>query len=552
MRIRFRNGRVYDPANGREDATADIHVLDGRVVEAPGPGERIDEEHDLGGRIVMPGAIDIHSHIAGGKMNLARMLMSEEHHATIVPAEGACLCGSGIVTPSTHVTGCRYAEMGYTAAFEPAMLGSNARHAHLEMADIPIIDTGGYLVLGSDDLLLDLLARGERPETIRDYVGWMLTATQSMAIKTVNPGGINAFKYNARRLDLDEAGPRYGLTPRAILTALARAVHDLGLPHPLHVHGCNLGVPGNVATTLDTIGAAAGLPLHLTHVQFHSYDTEGDRRFSSGAARIAEAVNRTPTLSVDVGQIVFGQTVTASADTMTQRGTAPLAHPRKWAAMDIECDAGCGVVPFRYRDKSFVNALQWAIGLELFLLIEDPWRVFLTTDHPNGGPFTSYPELIRLLMDRDYRLARLAEIHPEASAHTTLGSIAREYTLAEIAIMTRAAPARSLGLRDRGHLGPGAAADVVVYDDLPDRRAMFERPRMVFKDGVLVARDGRTVTVTKGSTHVVRPGFDDAIGRVVARHFEERIGIKAKHFAISDDEIRGGDGPVRHGARGQG
>ena len=62
------------------------------------------------------------------------------------------------------------------------------------------------------------------------------------------------------------------------------------------------------------------------------------------------------------------------------------AHPKKWVIMDIECDAGCGVVPFKYRDKNFVNALQWAIGLELFLLVDDPWRIFLTTDHPNGAP----------------------------------------------------------------------------------------------------------------------------------------------------------------------
>ena len=82
--------------------------------------------------------------------------------------------------------------------------------------------------------------------------------------------------------------------------------------------------------------------------------------------------------------------------------------------MDIECDAGCGVVPFRYRDQNFVNALQWAIGLELFLLVDDPWRIFLTTDHPNGAPFTSYPHLIRLLMDRSFRNEQLARIHPDA------------------------------------------------------------------------------------------------------------------------------------------
>ena len=49
--------------------------------------------------------------------------------------------------------------------------------------------------------------------------------------------------------------------------------------------------------------------------------------------------------------------------------------------------------------------------------------------------------------------------------------------------MTRAAPARLLGLADRGHLGPGALADVAVYDDLPDRTAMFRSAHLVFKSG---------------------------------------------------------------------
>ncbi|KAA0589119.1 formylmethanofuran dehydrogenase subunit A [Azospirillum lipoferum] len=553
MLTKLTGGRLFDPANGRHGEVEDLWLHDDRVVADPGPGAIPDAVHDVTGKVVMAGAIDIHSHIAGGKVNLARLLMGEEHEQHRF-AGHACGCdriggGSGIATPSTHTTGARYIEMGFTAAFEPAMLGSNARHAHLEMSDIPYIDTGGYLVLGNDDFLLDLIATNAGQAAVNDYVAWMLTATQSLAVKVVNPGGINAFKFNARTLDLDEAGPHYGVTPRSVLTVLARAVYELGLPHPLHVHGCNLGVPGNVATTLDTIQAASGLPMHMTHIQFHSYDTAGDRKFSSGAAALAEAINRTPTLSVDIGQVMFGQTVTASADTMAQRHTAPLAHPRKWLAMDIECDAGCGVVPFRYRDKSYVNALQWAIGLELFLLLDDPWRVFLTTDHPNGAPFTFYPELIRLLMDRDYRLAKLAEIHPDAPANTTLGSIAREYTLAEIAVMTRAAPARILGLADRGHLAPGASADVTVYSDLPDRRAMFERPDLVFKSGRLVVRDGALVAMARGCTHVVRPGFDDLIERRIARHFDERIGLPIKHFRIRDAEIRHGAGPQLHPCR---
>ncbi len=196
--------------------------------------------------------------------------------------------------------------------------------------------------------------------------------------------------------------------------------------------------------------------MHLTHIQFHSYGTEGDMKFSSGAPEIAALLNQHKNVSIDIGQIMFGQTCTASGDSMRQYGNTKSANPKKWVVMDIECDNGCGVVPMKYRDKSYVNALQWAIGLELFLLVEDPWRIFMTTDHPNGAPFYFYPHLIRLLMDRTFRNEMLETLHPGAQKATILKTLDREYSLYEIAIMTRAGPAKSLGLRDRGHLGPGA------------------------------------------------------------------------------------------------
>ena len=126
------------------------------------------------------------------------------------------------------------------------------------------------------------------------------------------------------------------------------------------------------------------MPIHLTHIQFQSYGNNGDRGFSSAAVEISNYLNKIPNLTCDVGQIMFGQTVTMSGDSMTQHKNHKHAHLIN-ECMDIECEAGCGVVPFKYKDKSFVNALQWAIGLEIFLLAEDPWKVFLTTDHPNGG-----------------------------------------------------------------------------------------------------------------------------------------------------------------------
>src|SRR5260221_3143175 len=97
--------------------------------------------------------------------------------------------------------------MGYTACFEPAMLPSNARHAHMEMGDTPIVDKGGYAMLGNDDFLLRLVAAGAAQKLVNDYVAWTLHATQCIAIKVVNPRGIRAVKFNTRHLAIDGAQP---------------------------------------------------------------------------------------------------------------------------------------------------------------------------------------------------------------------------------------------------------------------------------------------------------------------------------------------------------
>jgi len=407
----------------------------------------------------------------------------------------------------------------------------------MEMGDVPIIDKGGYVMLGSDDFLLRMMAANNDQKAINDYVGWTIKSAQAIGVKVVNPGGISAFKFNQRTLDLDEQGPHYDVKPRDILKCLATAVKELGVSHPLHVHGCNLGVPGNVETTLNTIQSIEGLPMHLTHIQFHSYGTEGDFKFSSGAARVAEAVNANKNITVDVGQVMFGQTITASGDNMRQYANHSHANPNKWVCMDIECDAGCGIVPFKYKNKNFVNALQWAIGLETFLLVDDPWRVFLTTDHPNGAPFTTYPHLIKLLMDRSFRKDMLSGINADAAAMTTLGSIDREYSLYEIAIMTRAGAARLIGLSDRGHLGVGAAGDITVYTEHEDKEKMFEKPDYVFKDGELVVRNGEVVKVTWGTTHITRPEFNNSIEKSLEEYFDRYMTMKVGNFKIMDDEI---------------
>jgi formylmethanofuran dehydrogenase subunit A len=527
----LRGGRIIDPAGGGT-RVGDLFIEDDRVVAQP-PGRAADHTHDVSGKIIMAGGIDIHSHIAGGNVNTARLLLPELHPGQTPSSANLPLSSARW---STFETGCLYAKMGFTTVVEPAVSPHHALHAHLELADTPIIDKATLTVLGNDDFLLSMLRDGDSANAIADYVGATLVATRGLGVKCINAGGATAFKYNARAFSLDDVVPHYGVTSRAIVEALQGAVTDLKIPHPLHLHMNNLGIAGNVETALATIEAARGLPLHLAHVQFYAYGTEGRRGFSSAAAQLAEAVNAAENVTVDIGQVMFGPTVTVSLDVLRQYNGSRNARPNKSVIFDGDANGG-GIVPYDYRRSDFYNAVQWACGLELFLLIDDPNRVFFTTDHPNGAPFTTYPDLLALLMSRELRAEWLAEMPRSVAEMTTLASITREYTLEEIATMTRAAPARLLGLADRGHLGPGARADIAVYNDDTDRARMFRDAHLVFKDGDLVVRDGAVTHYRAGRTLEARPQFDRGIEKRLDAYYDEVYRAPRDLFTVHPDAL---------------
>jgi len=535
--LRIAGGRVYDPANGIDGDVRDICIDDGRIVaDVPSSAPRLDAR----GMVVMPGGVDMHCHVASGSVNVARRLLPEDHaqHPALAPVLDDLATiprsGSAGLVPTTFTTGYRYAGLGYTTVFDAAVAPLMARSAHAQLDDTPIVDGGFFVLLGNDDYLLRQIDAGER-ERAREYAAWLLGASGAYAIKAVNPGGIELWKRGSReRTELDQALGSSRVTPRAILETLADSAIALGLPHPLHIHCNNLGLPGNASTTLATMAALEGRRAHFTHLQFHSYGTSGDGAWRSAAREVIEYVNAHPSLSGDVGQVMLGPAVTLTADAPVEY----LLHRssgRKWANVDIELETGCGVVPHEYKERNAVAALQWAIGLELFLLSSDPWRVVLSTDHPNGGSFMSYPALIRVLMDRAHRDEQIKRVEPKLLAGSTLADgIAREYTLGEIAIITRAGPAKLLGLRDKGHLGVGADADVTVYAPDADTEKMFATPRYVVKGGTLVVEEGQLRRAPAGRRLHVRPSFDAAVTADIEHHFNQYSTVRFANYPVGD------------------
>ncbi|OGT65020.1 MAG: formylmethanofuran dehydrogenase subunit A [Gammaproteobacteria bacterium RIFCSPLOWO2_01_FULL_47_190] len=526
---RIVNGKVYDPMNNIDGEIRDICIEDGRIVESmPDDASRI----DAGGMVIMPGGIDIHCHIAGAKVNAGRKLMPEDHRRDPHPETAFTRSGTGGIVPSTFATGYRYATLGYTTAMEAAVPPITARHTLEELDCTPIIDKGFYVLLGNNIFLHNLLREG-RHEEFRQTIAWWVNATKAYTTKLVNPCGDEPWKgqRNKNITDIDEKVD--GISPRIIIEAFVNAVNAMGFPHPPHIHCNNLGHSGNYKTTLETMRTAGDQRLHVAHIQFHSYGGVTGKNPTSKAAEIIEYVNQHPNITCDIGQVMFGNATIMTAD-------APLAYvlrgfnKNKWVNADTECESGCGILPFTYQEHVYTHTMQWAIGLEMFLLSEDPWRVILSTDHPNGGSFMNYPKLIRLLMDKSFRREEMGRVNQKAIAKTALNDLDREYTLNEIAIITRAGPARALGLKNKGHLGPGADADITIYDEMEDKEMMFNAPRYVIKSGIPIIADHEFRGDHTGRLLHITPEYDQSIEETVKPFFESFYSVEFGNYAIDD------------------
>lgn len=494
----IKNGRIVDPLSGERLVQRDVHVRNGKISRTPVVNPLVIDAENC---IVMAGGIDIHTHVTD-------YASSGGEDADTVRAR-------------LMSTGLRYAEMGYTTIIEPAAPLSLASLTAERMAMIPQVDRGSLVMIGAWETVLRLIERGSE-KALASLVSWLVAKAGAYSVKLVNPGGkfvkATGGPSAMRRLE------GFGVTPVDVACAVARAVEAGGLPCPVQLHLNDLGEPWGHLSAIETINKLGGARAHLAHLQFHCYGGRGG--FSSEARIVADAFNANPNLTADIGQVVFGKTVTITAD---ERLGEKLDSITNGAGRRHGVGFGetCFCVPYEYRPESAVNAVQWACGLELALSTDDPSRIFISTDHPNGGPFTAYPQVIRLLMDKGFRDEELSKIHPEARTRTSLGSIQRTLGLYDIAEMTRAGPAKFLGIAGRkGSLKPGADADITIYKNRDNIEEMFAKPAWVIKSGEVIVEDGKTVAEVSGEIlrHRPRAGMEEPPADIV-RWVENHVNV---------------------------
>ena len=555
MELLIKNGLVFDPINGIDGEKMDIAIRNGKIVESVSDSKA--KQIDATGLTVMPGGVDIHTHIAGGEVNTGRLLRPEDHVKDVVRKTAITRSGVGYSIPSTFTTGYRYSKMGYTTVMNPSMAPLGAKHTHEELNDIPMLDKATYPLIGDWWFVLEHLKKGDIEGCAR-HVAWMMNTTKGYAIKIVNPGGLESWGFGRNVHSIDDQVPNFGITPREIVRGLAKVNKMLNLPHTIHLHTNNLGLPGNYATTLDTMKAFEDLSTdgksvcHITHLQFSSFGGEDWGTMKSGAGEISKYINNHSHMTFDMGQVIFTDTTTMTADGPFEFTLYQLSG-HKWVNSDVETETSGGIIPFHYKRTNAVNAIQWSTALELGLLIEDPWKIFMTTDHPNGGPFTAYPKVISWLTSRKARMALLKRCHKKAQKKSLLPSIKRERSLYEIAIMTRAGTAKSLGLTSKGHLGVGADADVSVYNLNPETTDIAQNPKTVreafsnaaytIKDGVIVVKDGEVVQTVDGKTMWldVNTAEQLQVDENMKRRFKEYWTVEYENYPVFDHYVKVSD-----------
>jgi formylmethanofuran dehydrogenase subunit A len=555
MTLIIKNGFVYDPINGINGEKMDITIKDGKIVESV--PERGAKTIDATGLTVMPGAVDIHTHIAGGEVNTGRLFRPEDHVKDIVRKTALTRSGVGYSIPSTFVTGYRYSCMGYTTVMNPSMAPLEAKHTHEELNDIPMLDKATYPLVGDWWFVLEYLQKGDLEGCAR-HVAWMLETTKGYAIKIVNPGGLESWGFGRNVHSIDDQVPNFGVTPREIMCGLAKVNKMLNLPHTIHLHTNNLGIPGNYATTLDTMKALESVATddkpvgHITHLQFSSFGGDGWGNMRSAAEEISKYINNHSHMTFDMGQVIFTNTTTMTADGPFEYTLYQLSG-HKWVNSDIETETSGGIIPFHYKRNNPVNATQWSIGLELALIIKDPWKMFMTTDHPNGGPFTAYPKIIAWLTSKKARMATLKKCHKKAQRKSLLPSINRELSLYELAIVTRAGQAKALGLKNKGHLGIGADADIAIYNLNPEKidiakkyktaRRAFSNAAYTIKDGQVVVKDGEVIQTIDGRTIWLdmQTAEEVEVDEEMKRRFKKYWTVEYENYPVSDHYVKVSD-----------
>jgi len=162
MQIKITGGRVFDPAQGLDGTRQDLCIKGDRIVSSLKKTDRVIE---AGGRVVVPGGIDLRGQVATYGLNFLRLW-------------------GGFSSPQE--LGRLYAAAGYTHVHEPFLTMYTAGYVHRQLAAIPLVDTSASLVLNLRDLD-NYLKSIDQLEEVGQTVKALQEKTRALDLRLLEP-----------------------------------------------------------------------------------------------------------------------------------------------------------------------------------------------------------------------------------------------------------------------------------------------------------------------------------------------------------------------------
>jgi dihydroorotase/N-acyl-D-amino-acid deacylase len=522
-------GLVYDGA-GRAPVRADVGVIGDRVSVMDGElgAATARLRVDAAGLAVAPGFIDTHTH-----SDLVWQLGDE--HADVatgtvrqgVTTEIAGNCGFTcypclperrplLERHTGGVFGGAASAWDDLAGFRDA---ATAAGLHANMA--PLVGHGSLRVgvLGFEN-------RAPRDDELRDMTALLEAAFEQ-----------GAFGLSTGLIYMPGA---YARTDELI--ALARSVARHGRPYVSHIRGESDMVADSVHEAIR-IGREAGLPTHISHHKAAGRRNWGRTEETLGLIHAARAEGTDVT--VDVYPYTAGSTVLQAVlpawaqeggiEAMVERLRDGLARDRirrewadwppglenlvgnaGWDGIVIAACPGRPDIEGRTVVELASDAGRDEVDFVFDLLVEQRARVLIVLHSMSEGDVTRVLASDVAMVGSD-GIPVPGKPHPRwaGTFSRVLGRYSREQRLFDLATAIRkmtSLPAERFGLRGRGVIAPGAAADLVVFD--PDTvldRATYEDPllppsgvRDVFVNGMAAVLGGRPTGARAG--RVLTPG----------------------------------------------
>jgi len=180
-------------------------------------------------------------------------------------------------------------------------------------------------------------------------------------------------------------------------------------------------------------------------------------------------VNSNENIDLDLGFIAFNQInplITSDRrliDSLLKANNNEATYKLIRAAIEFEGDI---FATFRNFDKkNIANCYLWANALDIALSVKNIWQMQFSINFPNYANITDVPEIATWLVSKSARDNFMNDMNSDFLKDNSLKNNNKILTFNEFVILTRASPAKSLGLGStKGNLGVGADADINIID----------------------------------------------------------------------------------------